>query len=173
MNSARQPFDWFDRLIVPVLSYLAAATLFGLMMVTCVDVVARYILNTPITGSFEITEILLAALIFAGLPLVTLKGDHVTVDLFDTITPNWLFRIQHIFACAISVVCTAFLSYRLWIRAENMYAAGETTAELKFTVAWLTYSMSLLMALSACALLILVFRSPQRHIPGESEGSGA
>jgi TRAP-type C4-dicarboxylate transport system permease small subunit len=106
---------------------------------------------------------MLALLIFAGLPLVSLRNDHVTVDLFDAVTPDRLFRIQHLVACAIGVACTAYLAWRLWLRAGNMVAAGETTAQLKITLGWLTYAMSLLMALTAVALFILAFRRPQRH----------
>src|SRR5258707_10984481 len=88
---SRQPLDWFDRALVPLLGYAAAAVMLFLMLLTCVDVVGRYFLNKPLTGGFELTEVLLASLIFAGLPLVTLRGDHITVDLFDPVTPDWLF----------------------------------------------------------------------------------
>lgn len=169
MTEPRTPLDWFDRAVVPVLGHVAALVMFCLMALTCVDVIARYLFNSPIWGGFELTEMLLAALIFAGLPLVTLRGDHVTVDLFDPVTPDWLFRIQHVAACATGVLCTGYLGWRLWLRAEHMDRAGETTAQLKIKLAWLTYSMSLLMAFTAVALLVLVFRRPQRHFV---EGGG-
>jgi hypothetical protein len=44
-----------------------------------------------------------------------------------------------------------------------MDRAGETTAQLKFKLGYLTYAMSILMALTALALLVLVFRPPRRH----------
>ena len=161
MTTARPPLHFFDRLVVPTLGYVAAAVLFCLMLVTCVDVIGRFF-NLPLFGGFELTEILLATLIFAGLPLVTLRNEHVTVDLFDAVTPDWLLRIQHVVACAVGMVCTGFLSWRLWLRGDHMAAAGETTAQLKIQLAWLTYSMSVLMALTALALLVLAFRQPQR-----------
>ena len=150
-------------MVGPVLAFIAAAVLMALMALTCVDVAGRYFFNQPVWGGFELTEMMLALLIFAGLPLVSLRNDHVTVDLFDPVTPDWLFRIQHLVACAIGVACTAYLAWRLWLRAGSMTAAGETTAQLKITLGWLTYAMSLLMALTAVALLILAFRRPQRH----------
>lgn len=167
MNAPRQPLDWFDRAVVPTLGYVAAVLMFCLMALTCADVFGRYVLNQPIWGGFELTEMLLAALIFAGLPLVSLRNDHVTVDLFDPVTPDWLFRIQHVVACVVGVACTGYLAWRLWLRAEHMYRAGETTAQLKITVAYLTYSMSLLMAFTAVSLGVLAFRRPQRHFVEE------
>ena len=86
----------FDRVIGPLLGYVAGILLFCLMTLTCVDVIGRYFFNTPVTGGFELTEMMLAALIFFGLPLVTIRNEHVTVDLLDPVTPDWLLRIQHV-----------------------------------------------------------------------------
>lgn len=167
MSAPGQPLDGFDRIVVPVLGYVAATVMFGLLVLTCMDVAGRYFLNSPVAGGFELTEILLAALIFAGLPLVTLRNEHITVDLFDAVTPGWLFRIQHVAASAIGAICTGYLAWRLWVRAGGLAAAGETTAELKIRLAWLGYAMSVLMALTAVVLLVLVFRHPRRDAAQE------
>lgn len=170
MSDRRDPFGRLDRIVTVTLGSLCAAVLFAMMMLTCIDVVGRYFFSKPIYGGFEITEMLLAALIFSGLPLVTLRNDHVTVDVLDAVTPDWLFRVQHVVACAIGLIATAYLSWRLWLRGLSMDAAGETTAQLKFKLAYLTYGMSVMMALTALALLLLAFRQPPRQIPGESVG---
>jgi TRAP-type C4-dicarboxylate transport system permease small subunit len=167
MSNGGQPLDLFDRIVAPALGLIAAVVLFAIMLLTCADVIGRYFFHQPIFGAFEITETLLAALIFAGLPLVTLRNEHVTVDVLDPITPESLFRLQHVVACMLGFLSTAYLAWRLWIRALNMDAAGETTGQLKYKLAYLTYSMSILMALTAVALLVLVFRKPQRNVTGE------
>ena len=55
----------------PALGVTSAAVLFLMMAITAVDVAGRYVFNKPLTGGFEITELLLAALIYCGLPLVS------------------------------------------------------------------------------------------------------
>lgn len=162
-----QPLSWFDRIIVPLLGGVAAIILFAMMALTCADVIGRYFLGQPVRGAFEVTEMLLACLIFTGLPLVTLKQEHVTVDVFDGLTPDWLLRIQHVIASGIACVATGYLAWRLWLRGDTMLAAGETTAQLKMTVAWLTYGMSVLMVLTAMAFFILMLRRPSRQTTGE------
>lgn len=162
-----QPFSWFDRAIVPLLGGVAAIILFVMMMLTCADVVGRYFLGRPVTGAFELTEMMLAGLIFTGLPLVTLRQEHVTVDVLDPVMPDWLARAQHVLASAISFVATGYLAWRLWLRGGNMLAAGETTAQLKITIGYLTYGMAVLMALTSVAFLVLVFRRPSRMTTGE------
>ena len=154
---------WFDRRVAPVLGWFAAAVLMALMALTVADVGGRYLFNSPVWGAFELTEMMLAALIFAALPLVSLRNEHVTVDLFDPVTPDWLLRVQHVAACVIGFACMSYLAWRLWLRAGNLLAAGETTAQLKLTMAWLAYGMAVLMGLSAVAMLILAARRPRRH----------
>jgi TRAP-type C4-dicarboxylate transport system permease small subunit len=163
MDSERRPLAIFDRVIAPLLGTIAGILLFCLMTLTCVDVIGRYFFNTPVTGGFELTEMMLAALIFFGLPLVTIRNEHIMVDLLDPVTPDWMLRIQHVVSCLVCAVATGYLAWRLWLRAVNMAAAGETTAQLKLKIPYLTFSMSVLMGLTALALLILAFRRPARH----------
>ena len=165
--NGRRPLDQFDRVVAPALGVLSAIVLFGMMALTCVDVIGRYFFAKPIYGGFEITEMALAAMIFLGLPLVTLRNEHITVDVLDPITPDWMFRLQHIVACLIGMLSTGYLSWRLWLRADTLYMGGETTAQLKIKLGYLAYSMSILMALTAVALFVVMFRQPQRHVPGE------
>ena len=75
--------------------------------------------------------------------------------------------MQHIVACAVGMLSTGYLAWRLWLRANTLYMGGETTAQLKFKLGYLAYGMSILMALTAAALLVVMFRQPQRSIPGE------
>lgn len=146
-----------------ILGYAVALTLFVMMLVTCADVAGRYLFNRPIPGAFELTEMLLAGMIFTALPLVTVRGEHVMVDLFDSVTPDWLLRVQHVIASFIGVLCTGFLAYRLGVRAENMVASGQTTAQLHFTLGWLTWGMAIMMGLTSAALGLLAFRHPRRQ----------
>jgi TRAP-type C4-dicarboxylate transport system permease small subunit len=167
MDSDKEPFAVFDRVVGPVLGLIAGILLFCLMILTCIDVVGRYFFGMPVTGGFELTEMMLAALIFFGLPLVTIRNEHVMVDLLDTVTPDWLLRIQHAISCLVCAVATGYLAWRLWLRAVSMAQAGETTAQLKLQIPYLTFSMSVLMALTALAFLVLACRRPARQIAAQ------
>jgi TRAP-type C4-dicarboxylate transport system permease small subunit len=60
------------------------ATLLGFMvLLTFVDVIGRHVFNQPVYGANDITEHLMALIVFAGLPLVTRARGHLAVDLFD------------------------------------------------------------------------------------------
>src|SRR5213595_1297312 len=93
------PEHKWERQIDAVLGIAASVLLFGMMVLTFFDVVGRYLLNRPIRGAFEVTELGLLILIFAGLPLVSHADEHVTMDFIDRILPSrmrraWI-RVMH------------------------------------------------------------------------------
>src|SRR2546425_9917636 len=104
------------------------------MLVTFVDVVARYLFNRPIRGAFEVTELLLLVLIFAGLPLVSHADEHVTMDFIDRILPG---RMRLVWVRLMHGLCAAimfFLTWQIWIKAGRISGYGDTTDVLRIPV---------------------------------------
>src|SRR5215472_1795473 len=107
---------WLDH----ALGAAAAVLLFSLMVLTTADVIGRYIFNWPLRGAFEVTELLLLALIFAGLPLASRADEHVTLDFIDMIlgdSGRLLLRRLVDLACGLLLLG---LAYRVWIKADKI-----------------------------------------------------
>ncbi|HLL10498.1 MAG TPA: TRAP transporter small permease subunit, partial [Rubrivivax sp.] len=68
-------------------SAVASVALFGIMLLTLVDVAGRKLFSASVPGSLELTELLMVAVIFAALPLVSLAGEHIAFDSFDRWQP--------------------------------------------------------------------------------------
>ena len=68
--------------------------LFAIMVLTFFDVSGRKIWSQSITGSLELTELLMVVVIFGALPLVSLKGEHVVFDSLDVVLPRLVRKIQ-------------------------------------------------------------------------------
>ena len=65
--------------------------LMAMVALTFADVIGRRLFGAPIYGAHDITEHLVAIVVFCGLPLVTAAGAHLTVDLFDRlIGQRWM-----------------------------------------------------------------------------------
>lgn len=75
------PAAW--RILERALGLGAAIVLTVMMMLTGADVIARYVLNAPIKGAFELTEIMLVCLVFLAMPLAMLSNAHVEVELWE------------------------------------------------------------------------------------------
>ena len=78
-----------------------------MMMITAVDVAGRYLFNKPLAGGFELTEMMLAALIYCGLPLVSKRREHIVIDTFD---PCISKRVKRGLDMVAEVVCAVALA---------------------------------------------------------------
>lgn len=149
------------------LSWIAGVILFIMMILTSVDVFTRYVLNSPIRGAFEISEILMAVLIFAGLPLVSRKDEHVTIEFADKLIPGVLRGLMD---ALVHLACAAMLfgaAWLMWLKAQRVAQYGDNTATLKIELAPFVYLMCALILVTALIHLVKAFQ------PGRSESQSA
>lgn len=146
-----------------LLGLVGAILMFSMMALTFVDVWGRYIFDSPVPGGFEVTELMMATLIFAGLPLITLHDEHITVDLFEQFFPKSLLRWRDALIGVLCTVMLAVLSYRMWLKAEEQVEYGDRTAALYIPVAPVTYFMAVAAALSCVLLMILTWAKITNH----------
>jgi len=147
---------------------LSGGALFAIMALTFFDVLGRKLLSNSITGSLEITELLMVVVIFGALPLVSERGEHVEFDSLDPYLPNWLRRAQ---AFVVHLLCGAVLlalGWLMWRTGGEFLATGETTAQLLILKAPFLYGMGVLCAATGVVHLLMMGRvPPQRAEQGE------
>ena len=106
-----------------------------MMLLTVVDVVARYVFSRPLRGAFEVTELMLLVLIFAGLPLVSFADEHAVMDFVDRLLgPAGPARAPARGAGA----CAAFmflLAWLVWRKADRIWAYRDATDVLRISTA--------------------------------------
>ena len=147
-------------------SVLAAAALFAIMLLTLFDVSGRKLIDTSVPGSLELTELLMVLVIFAGLPLVSLQGEHVVFDSLDALIAKPLRRVQQ---AAVNLLCAAALggiAWLVWVKAGQMAEYGDVTAQLRLPLGPFVYLMSLLCGVTAAVHLLLVWQPVAHHHPG-------
>lgn len=155
------------------LGIAATILLIVLALVTCVDVVGRYILGTPLKGSFEITEILLAALVFMALPLTTERREHVEVDLLN-VALSWLGqRLISAFAGLFSAALLATLAWRLFSHAYGNYVDGSVTNALQIPLAPFGYLAGVSCMISAFIAFLRGLQPPFEHASDADHLEGA
>jgi len=149
MEQGNRAVLWMSRL----LGGLAVTLLFAMMVLTFIDVVGRYFFNFPVPGGFEITEIMLATLIFAGLPLMTISQEHITVDLFDRFMPSHISYIRDVVISLICSLSMGIITWRMWVKAGESVEYGDVTAFLYIPMGPPTYFMSIMSGLTAVIFL--------------------
>ncbi|NKB60644.1 MAG: TRAP transporter small permease subunit [Gammaproteobacteria bacterium] len=162
----------WERWLKGLFGGFAAVLLFAMMSLTFIDVILRYWFNAPIPGGFEVTELLLASLIFCGLPLVTMENEHVSVDLFDKFIPGSWRRWQDLVILIACNVCVGVLAWRMWLKARESQGYGDITSVLELPLAPVFFLASFALAITVVIFLILLLRrvksdriSPSEHIP--------
>ena len=145
----------------------SGTVLFLMMMITAVDVVGRYVFNKPLNGGFEVTEMLLAALIYCGLPLVSQRREHIVIDTFD---PLMSARVKRFLDMLAEIVCSLTLGgigYLIFRRAARVAEYGDTTNVLKLPLAPVAYVMGT-MIIIACLIHVSLIFVPHGDDDGKS-----
>ena len=144
------------------------------MVLTFFDVGGRKLFSQSIPGSLELTELLMVIAIFAGLPLVSERGEHVIFDSLDSVWPAWLVKIQKAFVHLVCATLMTALAYLMWKTGSQFLENGETTAQLKISKAPFIYGMAIFCAITALVHVALAFfpgREAERA--GSDQGEGA
>jgi TRAP-type C4-dicarboxylate transport system permease small subunit len=135
--------------LLHLLGLTMAAILFLLMLVTFVDVMGRYLFSLPLPGAFELTQILMAVLIFSGLPLVCASDVNIRVDILHGSLSERARRTLDLFNHSISTVALGALAWRLWVKAGATLAAGDQSMYLGLPMYPVCYLMFVLTVLAA------------------------
>ncbi|WP_068313004.1 TRAP transporter small permease [Polycladidibacter hongkongensis] len=143
-----------DRLsVLPV--WVASAALFALMLMTFFDVIMRSLFNAPFEPATELTRILMAVLVFSVLPLISVRGGHINVDLLDGL----FLRLRlHVWRDGlISLICGGLLYWpvmRLWVLAERARDYGDVTEYVGIPVYLVGWFICAMVALTAAAMIM-------------------
>ncbi len=155
----KAPEHPWERRADAVLGVAASAILMAMMCLTFVDVVARYVFNRPVRGGFEVTELLLLVLIFAGLPLVSHADEHDTMYFIHRLVRRgprrWLHRVVHVVVAALMF----FMGWQVVIKAGRISAYGDATDVLRIVYGPFVYFSAAMIALAG---LIHLYKASQR-----------
>ena len=130
------------------LGVAASVILLAMMLLTVVDVVARYVFSRPVRGAFEITELMLVVLIFAGLPLVSFSDEHAVMDFIDRVLGP---RGQRALERAVQATSAAFMflmAWLTWLKADRIWAYRDATDVLRVVYGPFVYFMAATLALA-------------------------
>lgn len=133
------------------LRLLIAIVGFAMMALIFVDVFMRYALNAPLAGAFEVTQFLLAVLVFLSLPIVVWADENISVALF---TGLFRGRAAHMLKAAVMLVNIAALCL-LGALIFRQYGSLQRSQQVTGYLEWPISPVALVMvALIALAVLI-------------------
>ena len=154
MAPPASPQGRWGRLVGAIPATFAGVMLASVMMVCVVDVVGRYLFKRPVPGATEITEILMALLVYIGLPVVSQRNAHISVDMFGSLLPKSAAPARDFLVRLLCAGIMGVIAWRLWHYAGQL--TRDVTEYLKLPQAPLVYVLSICAGIAA---LIEVYRA--------------
>jgi TRAP-type C4-dicarboxylate transport system permease small subunit len=154
------PAPAWKRRVEVLLGAAASAILMAMMLLTFVDVVARYVFNRPLRGAFEVTELMLVVLIFAGLPLVSFTDEHAVMDFIDRLLGGRGQRRLDRLVQAGNAAFMLLLAWLVWRKANTIWAYRDATDVLRIVYGPFVYFMAIALGLAG---LIHLYKVVERR----------
>lgn len=154
------PARGWERRAEGLLGVAASAILLSMTALTFVDVVARYVFSRPLRGAFEVTELMLLVLIFAGLPLVSFTDEHAVMDFIDRVLGAGPRRGLLRLVQAVSAAFMFLLAWLVWLKADRVWAYRDSTDVLRIVYGPFVYFMAITLGLAG---VIHLYKIVQRR----------
>jgi TRAP-type C4-dicarboxylate transport system permease small subunit len=144
--------------------YVSAVMLGLMMLLTVVDVFMRYVLNAPITGATEISELMMVILVFPALAWIAIERSHIRVDL---LVVKWPRKMQLIFEIVTLLLALAMFVIVTWRSFLESMEVREATSLLEVPEAPFHWVMTLGFAMLSLAIVSLVIENVVAMSKGE------
>lgn len=137
--------------------------LFSMVALTFVDVLGRRLFNTPVFGANDITEHLMAVIIFSGMPLLTSQRGHLSIDLFDKwlLSPQW--RLWHRAVDFLIATVLALIAFEYYQSIEEARNINEVSQALLIPRYWMYGFIAFTTTLAAITALFVEPPQPEQH----------
>jgi tripartite ATP-independent transporter DctM subunit len=135
-----------------------------MMLVTAIDVFMRYFLNMPITGSMEITEILLVVTVVMGIPYAGARHQHITIDTLLARLPERMRLILRHAVTLLGMVLCAVIVWRGYEYSMKLFRMDRTTEVLRLPIAYFSLTVAFAFMLYGIVLIVDLIRNFQQGV---------
>ncbi len=104
---------------------LAAVAIALMILSTTMDATARYMLNSPIPGVFELNEVLLVICVYMGMAWTQIERGHIRVTAFLMRVSDKTATKFNIFAWVVTFIFLFILAYQSAIGAWESFQIRE------------------------------------------------
>ena len=141
------------RTINRVMGYVASGFLIILMLLTVVDVFLRYFFNSPLTGTTEISQLMMIIIVFPALGWAAIDRAHIRVDLLVNQLPN---RPKALFSSITLLIALGIYIIIAWRSFLESAVVNRQTSLINLPFAPFYWLMSVSLAVFCLAILALI-----------------
>ncbi len=97
------------------------------MLLITADVMGRYLFNSPIPGTLEVTEFFLCIIVFGGLTYLEIRGEHIRILLiYSRLSANHQFALN-VFAKGVGILFFGLMTWQTCLNALHSFTTQEAT----------------------------------------------
>lgn len=157
-------------LLARVMAYLGGVVLIALVVLTCLSIAGRALVPLDIgigsiRGIYDLTEMGMAAAVFAFMPWCQLRRGHVSVDLLKTSFPAPMNRVLDLLFDIGMFIAASVGAWRLYLGMLDKMRYNETTLIMQFPV-WQGYAAALVGAVAFAIVAAFCILRSARAVVG-------
>jgi len=135
------------------LEVIAALTLLILMLLTCTDVLGRYLFDNSLDAASELTEVCIAVLVFAEMPIITWRGGHVVVDILDRFIGKTVIKVLGLLSIFVMSSSLYYVAHRIFYIGERSIRRGEESEYLAMPMGHVVQYIAIMSWVTAGAVI--------------------
>lgn len=135
-----------------LLAWIGMAVIAILMLLTVCDVLGRWLFSSPIKGTYELTGIGLALMVFFSLGYAHRQREHIEMDF---ITAKFPKAVQRLLYGMIEIVVAVFMTVVAW----QLFAYAQRLAKAKVSTSDLAIAMDPFVIVSAIGVIVFALNA--------------
>lgn len=120
--------------ITKVATLISIVVIFGTMMLTVSDVFGRFVFNKPIAGTFELTRIALAMIVFPALGVAQLEKENIGITIVYDRLGLMIRKVLDVLIAVVSLFLFSIVFWQMIKHAQRIQASGLITSVLRMPV---------------------------------------
>jgi TRAP-type C4-dicarboxylate transport system permease small subunit len=131
-RAAFSKLEKFIRLIENALLVVCGFIFMVLMFLGTADVLGRFLFNKPVMGTYEISTVMMGAIVLLGWAYTQKEREHVRVELFYNMFPSRVQKIASVVTLFLSLILFVVIGQQSWYIAMESLLEGRTFVIIDF-----------------------------------------
>lgn len=142
---------------------------------TVLDVLLRWLFNSPILGLTDTHSLFTAVIIASCFPLCIYKRGNITIRFLGSLLGNRVRDILDIFGSLVTLIIFTLMAWQLWLYADQLAQDGATTFVFDWPLSpwWRLVSILILLCIPVTLLTVIQYLKSALGYTKKVEQSGS
>ena len=153
-----ETIDKILQFIADKLKVVGAFFLFGMAILTCVDVIGR-LFKHPIFGSVELVSFMGVIAIATSLPFTHAEEGHIGVELFIRKFSRKVRDIVKLFTEILCLILFILVTWRMFIYSYKVRESGELSMNLQLPEYWIIFLLATCFVILTMTIFVSILKA--------------